>query len=325
MYSFSLKKYKYTIFEYVSHVVMNQKKIILILFFLILTSCKTGNKAESIKVKTAPKISEIPTPEEKRAPKRVLKEVYNFIKEKTVVSKDFYLTKIGKKNIDFSDTERTIFLKHANGEIITEIKVDVESYDNDAKVMEITNHNLDNVKRIIYIDIDECICGCSITKKYILETTNGNYISLPDIDYSAVESGEPEYSYRFGKKNTIYAIEKTFNYVQSKIVLNAINRYKKLLWNGFIITDKIELTNNSYCVTAKKGLVVRDQPSLKGKKIDKFPYNSQIIVEKITDHRLELYDDLQLVKGNWVKVENYSDNNWKIGYVFDGFITKKTK
>ncbi len=299
---------------------MNERNLIVIFFLIISIACKKDKETGKSNTKTILKVSEVQKSKKKSIP--IIKDNNTFSEEKIVKSNHFYVTEINKGNIDFSNTERTIFLKHKDGTTIIEIKVDAESYDNDAEIMEITNHNLDNIKRIISINIAECICGCSITNMYILETNNGNYIQLPNITYSAVESGEPEYNYTFGKKNTIYAIEKTYNYVESGIELNAINRYKKLLWNGYKIIDKIELASNSYSVSAKKGLIVRDKPDLKGNKIDSLPFKSQVIVQEKTNETLELMDDGNLIKGHWVKVENFSSNKWKTGYVFNGFLKK---
>lgn len=266
--------------------------------------------------------------------KKELKESFkgNTISEKndsivkliTKKSNDFYLTTVDKKDIDFSNPNDTIFLKNRNGKIITEIPVDVEAYENNGTVLEITNHNLDNVKRIISIHITECICGCSMSNICILETLNNKYIELPIISFSAVESGEPDYYYQFGKQNTIYSVEKTFKYSNDGIKSDNIKKLEKLIWNGSKIVKTQKTTSKSYVVTALNGLIIRDKPSLKSKRIGKLPYMSQTTIQEITKEVLELKDGDNIIKGNWVKIEYNMADDWSVGYVFNGFLQEKT-
>lgn len=303
---------------------MNKKKLLITFVILLFFSCKKNKPTKAITIKKKAKTSEI-TRNKKAVTADNSTKNNSVLEEKIIKSDDFYISEIDKSSIDFSNSEATLYLHYkSEGRIISEINIDTEYYNNDTRVFEITNHNLDNVKRVISFEIAECPCACTFTIIYILETIDNRFIELPSVSYDAEENIQPQHSYRFGKKNTIYTIEKTFHYIDSEIELKAINRYKKLLWNGFRIINTINLSQKSYKVTAKKGLVVRDKPSLKGKKIGLFAYKTQVIVKEKTNNTLELFDEGQLIKGNWVKVENYTFDNWVTGYVFDGFLEKYT-
>ncbi|WP_299835702.1 SH3 domain-containing protein [uncultured Tenacibaculum sp.] len=288
---------------------------------LSLLSCK-NEKDKKTSITTTTSSTSEKTEEIKEAVKPIENETS--LKDTIVESKDFYVSKIDKSNVDLSDSQRTLNLYNKTGKVISSLEIDAEFYENDAKVFEIRHHNLDNVNRIITFDVDECpcACACTITKVYILETLDRKYIKLPNVVFDAEEFGEPESYYTFGKKNTIYNTLRRYTYIEGKPKVDLITRQEKLIWNGTEITTKSNLNNNIHIAIAKKGLVVRDKPSLKGNKIDKLPFRSQVIVQNMTDNTLELYDEGKLIKGNWVKVENYSNNNWTTGYVFDGFIEK---
>ncbi|WP_158250475.1 SH3 domain-containing protein [Aquimarina sp. I32.4] len=90
------------------------------------------------------------------------------------------------------------------------------------------------------------------------------------------------------------------------------------------------LGQSEYYVTAKNGLIVRDQPNIKGKRIGKFPYGNKITVLEVTNKTLIIKNDGKEVTGHWVKVSDiaspYSieNNNPDSYYVFDGFLSKNT-
>ncbi len=72
-------------------------------------------------------------------------------------------------------------------------------------------------------------------------------------------------------------------------------------------------------VTALNGLTVRDQPSLKGKKITKIPYRSEVSILESTAKTLSVNDNGLKIKGKWVIIKNDSVSNSK-SYVFDGYL-----
>ncbi|WP_442265584.1 SH3 domain-containing protein [Tenacibaculum sp. ZS6-P6] len=296
---------------------MIKKVFLILMIYFLFFSCKNeGDKKTSTLTSS--------TSEKTVEAKETVKPIENgtTLKDTIVESKDFRISKIEKSNVDISDSQRTLNLYDKTGKVISALEIDAEFYENDAKVFEIRHHNLDNVNRVITFDIDECPCACTITKVYILETLDRKYIKLPDVTFDIEEFGEPESYYTFGKKNTIYNTLKTYKYLDGKPKVDLILRQEKLTWGGLDIKQKHDLSQDLLITTAKKGLVVRDKPSLKGNKIGKFPFRTQIIVQEVTDQKLELYDEGKIIKGNWVRVENYTNNNWTIGYVFNGFTEK---
>lgn len=294
------------------------KKILILYCFLILWSCKKEIKNTVTLVQS------------NNATKKVTAIVVNainnsvdsIIQPKEIESKEFYLTKVSKQNIDNVDATETIFLKNKRGEIIEKHTVEVEGY-SDAKVFEITNHNLENVKKILNFTIEECYCGCSITNIYIIQTLDNQYIKLPAISFSSIEGGDPFYEYKFGKLNTIYAIEKLYDISIENLNPIQINRLEKLTWNGSKIINKTELNATKYIVTALNGLTIRDTPSLKGKKIGGLSFMTETTIQETTKYALEIKDNGKTIKGDWVKIENDLSGDWSVGYVFNGFLKKK--
>lgn len=100
---------------------------------------------------------------------------------------------------------------------------------------------------------------------------------------------------------------------------------KKTIENAYKTIDKSERFFNTYVVTAKSGLSVRNKPSLTGKKIGKLPYMSQITILETTKESLTINDDEKVIKGHWVKINDNASNDWNSGYVFNGFLQEKTE
>ncbi len=295
------------------------EKVAPFIFFSLLWSCKKEIKSSA------------PLAEKKNVSKEttafkintINNSVDSIAKSIEVESKEFFLTKIPKPYNGDIDATETIFLKNKRGEVIAEHTVEVEAYE-DAKVFEITNHNLKNVKKILNFTIEECYCGCSITNVYIIQTLDNQYIELPIISFSSVEASDPYYEYLFGKLNTFYSIEKLYDISKNNLNPIEINRLEKLTWNGSKIINKTELNATKYIVTALNGLTIRDKPSLKGKKIGRLPFMAKTTIQEITKYPLEIKDNGKLIKGNWVKIENDLSNNWSVGYVFNGFLQKES-
>jgi len=244
-------------------------------------------------------------------------------------SKEYFLS---KKNNNSSNLNETIYLKNNEGKLITEFIIEAETDIESKKVIEITNHNLLNVNKILKIAIYKFngeYNDDSTKEIYILKTYDNQYIQLPHIEFIDTEHGrdDAKYEYKFGKLNTIFYMEKfvKYSYDYSTKTLLKTDRKKKLIWNGEEIISNEELNFDKFIVTAKNGLTIRDQPSLKGKKIGGLPYKTETAIQEITSHTLEITDEGKLIKGNWVKVENDLTNEWSVGYVFDGFLEEKEK
>lgn len=75
-------------------------------------------------------------------------------------------------------------------------------------------------------------------------------------------------------------------------------------------------------VTAKNGLLVRDQPSLKANKINHLPNNTMIMILKKTGIQLAIQDKGEEIEGEWVQVYGFGNHHVE-GYVFDGYLTSE--
>jgi len=87
-------------------------------------------------------------------------------------------------------------------------------------------------------------------------------------------------------------------------------------------------SQESYAVTAKSGLTIRDEPNPSGQKIGKLEYGMVVNVIEKTDFTLTIIDEGRQVRGNWVRVtfENISKSvsAASSGFVFNGFLEKVT-
>lgn len=94
-------------------------------------------------------------------------------------------------------------------------------------------------------------------------------------------------------------------------------------------------SQETYFVTAKSGLFIREKPNINSSKIGKLPYGSVIALLETTNKELEVTDNGKVIKGNWIKVAFYNApfivSNFKgykheeEGYVFSGFTEKLNK
>ncbi|WP_108869306.1 SH3 domain-containing protein [Aquimarina aquimarini] len=77
-----------------------------------------------------------------------------------------------------------------------------------------------------------------------------------------------------------------------------------------------------YIVTAKNGLIMREEPKISSRRILKFPYNSNILIHEKTNIPLVIVDDGKEIKGFWYKIAINNSITLKddYGYVFSGFL-----
>ncbi|WP_439132280.1 SH3 domain-containing protein [Polaribacter sp.] len=77
-------------------------------------------------------------------------------------------------------------------------------------------------------------------------------------------------------------------------------------------------------VIAGNGLNVRKKPNLTSEKIGKLHFGSQVKIIEKTGILLEIKDDNQIIKGQWVKIEfenlQMLGSEHKSGYVFNGYV-----
>lgn len=84
-----------------------------------------------------------------------------------------------------------------------------------------------------------------------------------------------------------------------------------------------------YIVTAENGLILRNTPDSSGENLGKLTYGAQVqIIEKTKNSQI-LQDNGKDIKGTWVKIkvenQTYFVSNNDSGYVFDGYLKKKSE
>lgn len=84
-----------------------------------------------------------------------------------------------------------------------------------------------------------------------------------------------------------------------------------------------------YIVTAENGLILREKPNSKGNKIGKLHYGAELTIIEKTENNQTIIDDGKEINGHWVKIEfeNFPTfiSNEKSGYVFDGYLKKRSR
>lgn len=95
----------------------------------------------------------------------------------------------------------------------------------------------------------------------------------------------------------------------------------------YITTNDIKFTYSEtdyrQYVSAKKGLLCRDQPGKKGKVIHKLNYGEEVNVIKRTNQELTIYDEdmNESITGDWVGIKLNTNNTYATeGYIFDGYL-----
>lgn len=77
-------------------------------------------------------------------------------------------------------------------------------------------------------------------------------------------------------------------------------------------------------VTAESGLTYRKEPDINSEKLGKFGLGSKLSVIEKTGKQLEIKDEQNTIKGEWIKVVSKKFRG-HIGYVFSGFVIDSTK
>ena len=87
-----------------------------------------------------------------------------------------------------------------------------------------------------------------------------------------------------------------------------------------LVSYTINEENKVFFVTAKNGLIVRNKPSLKGKRITKLGYGSLVTITNNTGIFFNVKDTGKSIQGEWVKIKHHQ---YKEAYVFSGFLQKE--
>lgn len=135
----------------------------------------------------------------------------------------------------------TIFLVDQDGKKIKSFEIYLGAFENKlSNVEEITEHKLENVEKIVRVDLWHCACECTVERYYWLVTTKGNWIELPKIERNEQETTWDHIfqEYSFKKENTIDLIEfeeKITKYKPNgEFEVERLNekKIKELIWDG---------------------------------------------------------------------------------------------
>ncbi|WP_108868071.1 SH3 domain-containing protein [Aquimarina aquimarini] len=88
-------------------------------------------------------------------------------------------------------------------------------------------------------------------------------------------------------------------------------------------------SQDKFVVTAENGLILRQEPNSKGKKIGKLYFGAEITIIKRTEYSQTIVDNGKKISGKWVKInfQNFPTyiSNEEFGYVFDGYLKSKNE
>ncbi len=136
----------------------------------------------------------------------------------------------------------TIFLQDQNDKRIKSFETYFEGgYEQEiSTVDEIIEHKLENVKKIVRVDIWHCACQCTVESYYWLVTIEDDWIELPKIERNEQQTTWDHIfqEYSFKKENTIELIEfqeKATKYKPSgefKVERTYQKKIREILWNG---------------------------------------------------------------------------------------------
>ena len=104
---------------------------------------------------------------------------------------------------------------------------------------------------------------------------------------------------------------------------------KKIVILITILLTTITYSQKKLLVTAENGLILRQKPNSKGKKIGKLYFGAEVIITEKTENSQTIIDNGNKIIGNWVKVHfsNYPTfiSKEEYGYVFDGYLKDKNE
>lgn len=260
-------------------------------------------------------------------------------------SKTLTLSKINRETIETPDGEelylRTIYLKDSNYRNLKEFTVNLDSYDDEySYVEEITETQLKNIHKIVKVTIEHCACDCNSDNYYWLVTNENEWVELPTLEQGDIDIGNTYQEYIFPKESiaTIELVEFRERINENKPNKNNLvgfdiertyeKKLKDLTWNG----SELQGLQEKYVVTAQNGLLVRNEPNVRGNKNGKLYFGAQVTVVAQTKFSQTITDNGKEIEGNWVKVEfenfpiqisNNATSNKDSGYVFDGYLERK--
>jgi hypothetical protein len=104
---------------------------------------------------------------------------------------------------------------------------------------------------------------------------------------------------------------------------------KRVIFLIFLFLTTSIFSQDKFLVTAENGLILRQEPNSKGKKIGKLYFGAEITIIERTQYNQTIVDNGEKISGKWVKVSflNFPTHmsNEEYGYVFDGYLKSKNE
>lgn len=165
-------------------------------------------------------------------------------------SKEYILTKydtalfekMSSSSEEFNGNTQ-IYITDSKGNLLKEIEVFIEGYENDSKVEELITTDFQNVNKIIRVVIGECVCYCNTSKYYFFVTNDKKLIELPTIEQEdyGFELKTKDYVFNF-ESETIELTEFQDEMIKENdnptFKLKSKKVLKKYKWNGNELNEK---------------------------------------------------------------------------------------
>ncbi|TYP74190.1 SH3 domain-containing protein [Aquimarina intermedia] len=96
---------------------------------------------------------------------------------------------------------------------------------------------------------------------------------------------------------------------------------KTLIIAYIVLFNSVTLAQEIFFVKAKNGLIIRELPDIKSKRIGKFRDGHKVEVIERTDKSLTIWDSQEEITGRWYKVRSFNQYPSPIvGYVFNQYL-----
>lgn len=90
-----------------------------------------------------------------------------------------------------------------------------------------------------------------------------------------------------------------------------------------ILTTTLTFSQSDFYVSADNGLYVRQAPGQAADVITKLNYGTKVAITEHTNLTMDVLEKGKIIKGEWVKVNAYSNYTFIEGYVFNGYLTEE--
>ena len=163
-------------------------------------------------------------------------------------SENYYLTKIPPMVLknhwhNLLNSKKTkpakIYLRNSKHQDLHEFIISEYEFYEDTSLLEINKTELLNVKNLIVVKINYNSCCSNHYSTYFLQTNNGNFVVLPEIENMHCDGPEPYVTYLFpndkgGEKNKIICAKVIPEILNSKERIEVLKRFE---WNGEVVKE----------------------------------------------------------------------------------------